>query len=404
MELQTSERDRKVVFDGYSTEKMLHHAARQRDDRKLTEFPIIDCDSHHYESESIKEIAEYIDDEVLYQKAMSNPRILSAGRGTHQPMGGRIIRYPLRPLEETPADGLHRDIHLTHRFMDAMGSDYGIMFPTGLLSAGLESPAMEATLCRAYSRWLIEKIGADTDRVKVLVQLPFGHPEEAYKLVEEYGDAPGVVGFHVSSVRYNRIHDNAYMKIYSLIEEMGKPIALHSGFNPNDPFMKLGEPFIVMHALGFSLFNVLHVCNWIMNGMNERFPKLKMVWTESGLAWVPWVAQRLDSDYRMRSSECPLLKKLPSEYIQDMYYTTQPMEVPNDLSLLESTFKVIKADTQLMFASDYPHWDMELPSVIYDLPFLDETTKRNILGENARKVFNIDVSERYPDYVPPAAA
>ncbi len=161
MELPTSDRHRKVNIESYSTEKMLSQAARQRDDRNLDDFPIIDCDSHHYESESIAEIAEYIDDEVLYQKAMSNPRILSAGRGTHQPMGGRIIRYPLRPLEETPADGIHRDIHLTHRFMDAMGSDYGIMFPTGLLSAGLESPAMEATLCRAYSRWLIEKIATE---------------------------------------------------------------------------------------------------------------------------------------------------------------------------------------------------------------------------------------------------
>ena len=258
MELPTSDRGRKEVVDGYSTEKMLSHAARIRDERGFDAFPIIDADAHHYESESNLEIAEYID-------------------------------------------------------------------------------------------------------------------------------------------------DNAYMRIYSLIEETGKPLAFHSGFNANDQFMAAGDPFIVMHALGFTLFNVLHICNWICNGMNERFPKLKVVWTKSGLAWMPWVAQRLDSDYRMRSSECPMLTKLPSEYIQDMYYTTQPMKVPNDLSLLESTFKVIKAETQLLFGSDYPHWDMELPSVIWDLPFLDEAAKRNILGGNARKVYNIDVSDRYPDNRPMAA-
>jgi uncharacterized protein len=403
MELPTSDPLRKEKIDGYSTDKMLAHAARLRDSRGFADFPIIDCDAHHYETESIAEIAEYIEDKVIYQEAKSNPRILAGGGGTHQPMGGRITRYPLRPLEQTPSDGLHRDIHLTNRFMDSMGTDYSVLFPTGMLSSGLESPKVEATLCRAYSKWLIDKIGKDSDRVKVLVQLPFGSPDEAYRMVQEFGDKKGVVGFHVSSVRYNRIHDNDYMKIYSLIEEMGKPIALHSGFNPNDPFMKLGDPFIVMHALGFSLFNVLHLCNWIMNAMNERFPKLDMIWTESGLAWVPWIAQRLDSDYKMRSSECPGLKKLPSEYIQDMYYTTQPMEIPNDLSLLESTFKVIKAETQLLFGSDYPHWDMELPTVIYDLPFLDEKAKRNILGESARKVYNIDVSDRYPDYKPVAA-
>ena len=152
MELPTSERGRKEKVESYSTDKMLAQAARIRDARNFNDFPIIDCDAHHYEAESIAEIAEYIEDEVLYQEAKSNPRFLSAGGGTRQPMGGRITRYPLRPLEQTPSDGKHRDIHLTHRFMDAMGTDYSVLFPTGLLSAGLQSPKLEAAICWAYSR------------------------------------------------------------------------------------------------------------------------------------------------------------------------------------------------------------------------------------------------------------
>ena len=84
--------------------------------------------------------------------------------------------------------------------------------------------------------------------------------------------------------------------------------------------------------------------------------------------------------------------------MKDMYYTSQPMEMPNDLSFLESTFKMIDAENQLLYASDYPHWDADLPNTIYDLPFLDETAKRKILGGHAIKIFNLDVSERYPDY------
>ena len=77
------------------------------------------------------------------------------------------------------------------------------------------------------------------------------------------------------------------------------------------------------------------------------------------------------------------------------------MEMPHNLDVLEMTFKMIKAETQLCWSSDYPHWDMDLPSVICDLPFLDERQKKNIIGENARKLFNMDVSDRYPDYQPP---
>jgi hypothetical protein len=33
---------------------------------------------------------------------------------------------------------------------------------------------------------------------------------------------------------------------------------------------------------------------------------------------------------------------------------------------------------------------MDLPSTIHDLPFLDETAKRNILGGNALRLFNLE--------------
>jgi predicted TIM-barrel fold metal-dependent hydrolase len=91
----------------------------------------------------------------------------------------------------------------------------------------------------------------------------------------------------------------------------------------------------------------------------------------------------------MRSSEAPLLKKLPSEYMREMYYTSQPIE-NNDFALMESTMKAMNAETQLLFSSDYPHWDFNLPSTIYDLPFLSEEAKLRILGKNAWDLFQLD--------------
>jgi predicted TIM-barrel fold metal-dependent hydrolase len=125
--------------------------------------------------------------------------------------------------------------------------------------------------------------------------------------------------------------------------------------------------------------------------MPERYPRLKVIWIEGGLAWVPFLMQRLDHEYTMRSSEAPLLKRLPSDYMRDMYYTTQPMEKVG-VDLLEATFGAIGA-TLLLYASDYPHWDFDLPHVVYDLPFLSEQDRRNILGENACRLFNL-VDER----------
>jgi uncharacterized protein len=64
------------------------------------------------------------------------------------------------------------------------------------------------------------------------------------------------------------------------------------------------------------------------------------------------------------------------------------MEV-QDMGALETTFRMINAETQLLYSSDYPHWDFDLPSTIYDLPFLSEKAKHSILGGTAARLFKL---------------
>jgi predicted TIM-barrel fold metal-dependent hydrolase len=67
-----------------------------------------------------------------------------------------------------------------------------------------------------------------------------------------------------------------------------------------------------------------------------------------------------------------------------------------DLQLLKATMTAMNADTQLLFASDWPHWDFDPPSSITRLPFLSEQAKRNILGLNAARIFNLEVRKLRP--------
>ena len=73
-----------------------------------------------------------------------------------------------------------------------------------------------------------------------------------------------------------------------------------------------------------------------------------------------------------------------------MFFTSQPLEKTNP-NLLRATLEAINADTQLLYASDWPHWDFDPPSAITTLPFLNEQAKRNILGLNAARIFNLEV-------------
>ena len=90
-----------------------------------------------------------------------------------------------------------------------------------------------------------------------------------------------------------------------------------------------------------------------------------------------------------------MLTKLPSEYMREMFYTSQPLEKTNP-KLLQATMEAFNADTQLLYASDWPHWDFDPPSAITTRPFLTEQAKRNILGLNAARVFSLDVERKRP--------
>jgi predicted TIM-barrel fold metal-dependent hydrolase len=389
-----AERGRRVTVEELNTTKLLAHARKQASQRKYDDMLIVDCDAHHYENENYDQILPFMENDVLRQlsiggRALGRRGLVPSQAGFTQDMGGRVTRYPLRSTEKTDS-GRIRDVQLGERWMDAMGVDYSCLFPTGMLNIGLHpQKEMEADLCWAYNRWLTEKVLPESNgRFFSALCLPFSDPEQSLRHVETFGHRKGVTGFMVTTVRNIQVNDNALMKVYRAMEERDLSLSFHSGPNWNEPVFRACNRFLSVHALGFSFYNILHCTNWVINGMGERFPKLPVIWIEAGLAWIPFLMQRLDHEYMMRPSEAPVLKKKPSDYMRDMYYSTQPIEI-QDREAMECTFRMMNAETQLMYASDYPHWDFDLPSTIYDLPFLSEKAKHNILGGTAARIFKL---------------
>lgn len=387
-----------VIDTTADTREILAHARDVAIDRKLHDWFVVDIDAHHVETVHWNEVVKYIDDPVIRDQALhfhedrigAPPYGLNGDLGLrYQAVGGRIPHQD--GLREKVDGGIHRDVTLTRRAMDSLGVDVMIVFPTPMLFLGLHpQPEMEVWLSRAYNRWMIDNMLSADERIKFLAVLPYNTPSEAERVVEELAGVDGIIGWAVPSTRHAPVHHNKYMRLYSMIEETGMPLSFHAGYHWDDPSLKTVNRFLGMHALGFAWPNIVHCTNWILNGMPIRFPKLKVVWIESGLAWIPFLMQRLDDQYLMRPSEAPHLDRLPSEYMHDhCWYTTQPMEATN-LKALECTLEMINAESQLLYASDWPHFDFDLPSEITDLPFLSEQAKRNILGLNAAEIFNLD--------------
>ena len=394
-----------VITDVTDSYEILARATRQAAERGLDKYFIVDADSHIGDGLAWAEVLKYVENETVRDAAMffgggtGRSAFLNDTPGLqHQHAGGRIPHGA--HLREPIADNsVPREVALSRKAMDCMALDYQVFFPSALLFLGMHPQReIEAELATAYNRWIVEHVLPHEPRMKAMLYLPYNTPEAAEATVKRFLGAPGVVGFLVTSTRYQPVHANEYMRLYAMLEEANMPIGFHAHHNWSNEYTRTLNRFLSMHAISFVMSNIVHLTNWVINGLPVRFPKLKVLWIESGLAWLPFLMQRLDHEYLMRVSEAPLLKRLPSEYISEMFYTMQPMEATN-LKLLEGTFEAIRADTQLLYASDWPHWDFDVPAKVFDLPFLDERAKRNILGLNASRVFNLPVPARYQQSV-----
>jgi hypothetical protein len=134
---------------------------------------------------------------------------------------------------------------------------------------------------------------------------------------------------------------------------------------------------------------MVQMTNIVLSGFPERFPDIRWIFMEAGQAWVVFTMARLDNEYKQRSAEAPLLTRLPSEYIREFYFTTQPFEEHENPADTRVLLDMMNGSQSLIFSSDYPHQDFNTPASIWDQKRFDEAEKRAILGENALRLFKL---------------
>src|SRR5262249_60072366 len=155
------------------------------------------------------------------------------------------------------------------------------------------------------------------------------------------------------------IHQTRFTKASAGLNERRLPVAVATGPNWTDrPFEQLNR-FMAAHALGFPFYAMIQLTNVVVNGLPERFPDVRFIFMEAGQAWVPFLIARLDNEYRLRSSEAPLPKRLPSDYIPCMVFTTQPFERLDNPAHIQSVFALMDGENQLLYSSDYPVPDFD---------------------------------------------
>ena len=102
-------------------------------------------------------------------------------------------------------------------------------------------------------------------------------------------------------------------------------------------------------------------------------------------------AWALDDAWRaFRETSTTRLRRPPSELLREhVWFTTQPIEEPDDPEHLAIAFDALGMTDRIMFSSDYPHWDFDAPSQSLP-PTIPRADKARILAGNACRLYGLD--------------
>jgi uncharacterized protein len=278
---------------------------------------------------------------------------------------------------------------MQQQHLDPNNVALGILNPLGA-GQGAQNADLSYAIAQATNQWQkAEWIGKDK-RLKGSIVIPYEDASLAVKEIETWAGDDQFRQILFLSRTAEPMGQRRYWPIYAAAEAAGIPIGVHAFGYGGWPITPGGwGSYYIEEMVGHAQAQQSLMVSLILEGVFEKFPKLKVVLIEGGLCWAASMAWRMDNHWKKLRSENPLLKRLPSEYMRsNVWFTTQPIEEPEPRTQLAETLDWIGWD-RVLFATDYPHWDFDDPAQAFPIQ-MTETQKRALFLDNAKAVFGVD--------------
>jgi len=365
---------------------------------------VIDADGHC--SEPVDGLAAWMPAEyasaapVSFRDRDGGTRWLIEGRLASKRGGlGSGPNGPFAPQVVTSRDGMH-DPQTRLRDMDEEGIDAAIIFgtPVALTVNGLSDKALAGAMCHAVNRWLVEEyLAADRRRLKGVGLIPCQDPPQAARELDYLAQHGAVCAMLPTNVYGINMGDRRFDPIYAAAQEIGMPLAVHPQTGHDGEYGRWGvmgagsermEKYSYVHMTAFPFELMIALMHMIGEGVFDRFPRLKVAYMEGGAGWLPFWAERLDEHQEKLRPQWPDLKRRPSEIIssEQVVFTCEPEE-----RTLPTVLDQIGAQ-QVMYASDYAHWDCEFPNsvrMLNGIAGLRDDQKAQVFSRNAIRFFGL---------------
>ncbi len=261
-------------------------------------------------------------------------------------------------------------------------------------------PEIQAAMVRAYNRWGAEMRAQSGGRVLTSSPIPLGDVRRAIDEIEHAYHELGIRSFWArpNHLNHRNLGNRYYDPIYELLQDLDVPFATHEfmGLNANsegsDRFASFTEWHTVVHT-----HEAMNAClSMIVQGVFERFPRLRCSYMEAGCGWLPSWLHRIDEQLELAgAAEFPDLTLTAREYFERNCWITTECEDPFVTDVIRWM-----GDEHILWESDFPHMDSKYPHATQEfidlLPDqLSEESKRKIFWDNALDFY------RFPDdYLP----
>lgn len=175
-------------------------------------------------------------------------------------------------------------------------------------------------------------------------------------------------------------------------EETGMVINLHIGSSSTSPTTAADAPQAISSAM-FATNTMGAMCDYIVGGVFERFPRLRIALAEGQIGWMPYAIERLDMVWRQRRRDSAIginLPEPPSSYVAGHVYGCV---FDDEVGLANREYIGME---QIMFEVDFPHADSTFPGSrqaadrLCARAGLDEQERYRLLRGNAIEVYGLE--------------
>ncbi|WP_281690052.1 amidohydrolase family protein [Pseudonocardia thermophila] len=362
---------------------------RQATTEEFVQVRVVDCDVHP--TPRFGELEPYIAEP--YRTTFAQ-RAQMAGNPVYYDAPDYNHAYAMR-TDAFPDDGNFAGSNPDLCFRQLVlgsGSDLVILGPLGgpRSQTDEEAHAVAAALNVWQDKHWLDSANNWHKRYRGSIVASILDPQLAAREIENWAGHPYMAQVLITAEERPSWGHPKYDPIWAAATKHDIPVACHLSRGEHNELPMSPVGFMTYNhdlMVTYSMLAVNQVCSLIFDGVFDRFPTLKIVLIEHAFNWILPLMWRMDNMYKVRGPENGLKRK-PSDYVKDhIWFTTQPLDYPEDKTELTSALEWMEADKILLFSSDYPHWTFDEPEwVVKHIP---EQFRERVMYQNALELYKL---------------